>query len=286
MASAVRAAHPGTEIVGCDLRQAPDVDRMVICDLGDRAAVAALMRTEGPGVVFHLAGLLSGSPEEMRRVNVGCTRNLLDAVSASGHNPTVVVAGSAAEYGAVSVGQLPIKESQPLSPLPGYGESKAQQSMLALDYARTGMDVRVGRIFGILGPGMSTTLFVGSVVQQLAQIAANGGRGEIRVGDLGARRDWLDATDIARALLAIADRGSPGAVFNICSGSSIAMHELLARLIAAFGVDVEIVREEGRVRTSDIPDSVGSNLLLRTQTGWEPQVSLEAAIARLAGVSR
>lgn len=286
--AAVRSAWPGVEIAAVDLRPAPEADRVLVGDLSEPRVADAMLAAESPDVVFHLAGLLGGTVEELYDANVRCTENVLAAVAASVPAARVVVTGSAAEYGAVPPAELPVGEDRAPSPLSRYGLSKAWQTACALYHANVGVDVSVGRVFQMLGPGMPESLFAGSVCAQLGRIAAAGGAGEVRVGDLSAARDFLDVSDVADALIAIADEGERGAVYNVCSGESVNMGDLLGMLVDASGLEVAVSHDPERMRPSDVPDSRGSRERITAATGWAPSVpvALSAAAAAREAVGR
>jgi len=56
--------------------------------------------------------------------------------------------------------------------------------------------------------------------------------------------------DVARAYLALLERGEKGAVYNVCSGAGHSLSELLRRLIDCSGVRAEVVRDPERVRAA------------------------------------
>ena len=57
--------------------------------------------------------------------------------------------------------------------------------------------------------------------------------------------------------------------------------DLLDRLVALGGVEVEIRQDPGRFRPSDIPVLVGDPSRLRAATGWEPRIPLDRTLADL-----
>jgi len=100
----------------------------------------------------------------------------------------------------------------------------------------------------------------------------------IRVGNLKARRDFVDVVDACRALLAVATTGTVGEIYNICSGRSVAMETLLTQMIKIAGVPVEVIVEPARLRVADVPDIYGSMEKISRHTGWIPQVSIDASL--------
>src|SRR3954467_13074189 len=130
-------AHPSGEVavVSADLTAAGQPDRLV---------------ATRPGLIFHLAAVVSGEAEadfdKGYRVNLDGTRALLDAVRAAhvadGYRPRLVFASSIAVYGAPLPN--PIPEDFHHTPLTSYGTQKAIDELLLADYTRRGFVDGVG----------------------------------------------------------------------------------------------------------------------------------------------
>jgi len=98
------------------------------------------------------------------------------------------------------------------------------------------------------------------------------------VGNLEARRDFLDVRDAVQAVILLAERGESGEVYNVCSGDAVTIGEVLRRLISIAGVPVEVREDPQRMRPSDNPFVVGDPTKLRERTGWRPAYSLDATL--------
>ena len=99
-----------------------------------------------PDCIFHLAGRARGTPAELTHANVGLMQSLLRALRRTKLRPRLIVAGSAAEYGAAIRDGEPIRETAICAPLSAYGASKHAQTRAALAYAdATGTSVLVAR---------------------------------------------------------------------------------------------------------------------------------------------
>ena len=129
----------------------PEVDRRV-GEITDRRAVKSAV--EGVGTVYHIAAAYREAfhrEEGYRQINVGATRNLLEAAAASGverfvHCSTVGVHGH--------IANPPADESAAFAPADAYQRTKLEAELLALAYGRErGVPVTVARPTAIYGPG-------------------------------------------------------------------------------------------------------------------------------------
>jgi D-erythronate 2-dehydrogenase len=114
-------------------------------DLSDPGAAAKAVAGK-PGMIFHLAGVVSGEAEidleKGYRVNLDGTRALLEAIRAANHQPKVVFTSSIAVYGAPFPQSIP--DDFHLAPLTSYGTQKAICELLLADYSRRGFLDGVG----------------------------------------------------------------------------------------------------------------------------------------------
>jgi GDP-4-dehydro-6-deoxy-D-mannose reductase len=143
----------------------------------------------------------------------------------------------------------------------------------------------VYRGFNQIGPRQDARFVVGSFAQQLAEIA-DGAQPVMHVGNLDAKRDFLDVRDAVRAVLLLAERGESGEVYNVCSGEPVAISDVLRKLIAIAGIDVEIREDPQRMRPSDNPVFFGDSAKVRERTGWRPEFPLEATLRDVYGEAR
>ena len=251
---------------------------MATCELTSVEETRALLRKAMPTHVVHLAGRIShGNWQDLWRANVDTTFGLLEALRSipSAAETRVVIAGSAGEYGAPPR-RGPLLESDALDPVTGYGTVKRAQFLLASAYRHHGLKVIWARIFNVLGPGMPSTLALGSFARQVAQVE-RGEQDAVRVGNIAAKRDYLDARDVASALMALALRGAPGEAYNVCSGHSLAMRAFLARMIALTGRRIRVREESARFKPGDLRDVYGSYRKL-ARLGWRPKIGVDQSL--------
>ena len=150
--------------------------------------------------------------------------------------------------------EVPIKESNPLRPLSPYGVSKVGQDMLGYQYYMSyQMDIVRTRGFNHTGPRRAPVFVCSDFAKQLVDIERGLRPPVIRVGNIDARRDFTDVRDMVRGYWLALEKGKKGAVYNICSGTSHRIGDVLDKLIKITGIDVEVQEDSERLRPSDVP---------------------------------
>lgn len=257
----------------------------VAIDLRDGDAVHQLFTEIEPEVVYHLAALSSvgtswREPSATVNDNIAVSTSILEALRLATPAARTVWASSCEVYGAAT--ELPVEETAALAPESPYAVSKAAGDMLAGVYARAhGLSIVRVRAFNHAGPGQLPIFVVSSIARQAAQARLRGGTStEIVTGNPLSRRDYTDVRDIARAYRMLGRSEVGAGVYNVCSGISVPVQELVsiaASLIAP--IEVEHVVDPARVRAHEVLDSRGSFDRVRAATGWEPRTALRETIA-------
>lgn len=257
-------------------------------DITDRAAVAAMLGQALPDVVVHLAGVASvpvarANPDRAFAVNFTGTLNLAYSLLESCPDALLINAGSSDCYGASFRGGAPLDETAALAPLNTYAASKAAADLtLGALAAESGLRVVRLRSFNHTGPGQSPAYVIPAFAAQIANIQAGAQPPVIQVGNLTAERDFLDVRDIAAAFAAIiGKRGTlePGAIFNLASGTPRRVGDILAGLIAASGMEIEVKTDPERFRPVDIQRACGNAGKARAQLGWAPAIPFEQTLS-------
>ena len=250
-------------------------------DLLDRDRVETLVREIQPQWVFHLAALSSpaaswGDPAATIATNAGLEANLLAALVKQKPMPRVVVVGSADEYGQPVGGARRLDEATPLRPLSPYGVSKVTQDLLALQYYLShGLAAIRVRPFNHAGPRQAPTFAVASFAQQIARIERGKQPPVLKVGNLEARRDFTDVRDIVRAYLLAAEKGKPGDVYNIGSGTATRLREIVAMLLKMTRTRITLEVDPTRKHAVEAEVYVCDARRFQRLTGWRPKIGLE-----------
>jgi len=251
-------------------------------DLLDAEATRRAVAEAAPDVLYHLAAKASvgRSWEDPRRAlteNVTMTLNVLEAVGAEAPDATVVVVGTGEVYGPPQ--RLPVTEDAPLQPQNPYAVSKASAELLAGFYADAhGCEVIRTRAFNHAGPRQSPIYAIASFARQIAE-GRRRGENPVRVvtGNPDVRRDFTDVRCVARAYRLLAAR-APAGVYNVCSGVTPSIREIVTLLGEVGGVRVEHVIDPNLVRDHEVMEIRGAHDRLTDATGWEPVIPFQRTL--------
>lgn len=237
-------------------------------DLLDEVALQAAVAQAAPTVVFHLAAIAfvgHGSAQDFYRVNIGGTRNLLQALAALPVLPTkVVLASSANVYGNAAAGQL--AESTPWQPANDYAVSKAAMEMMARLW-QDKLPLVVTRPFNYTGLGQSPDFLVAKIVDHFRRRASR-----IELGNLQVWRDFSDVRDVVRAYRLLAEHCPPGETVNICSGHSLSLLEVVEMASRLSGHQLDVVVNPAFVRANEVQTLYGdASHLARLLGNWTPR---------------
>jgi dTDP-glucose 4,6-dehydratase len=141
------------------------------------------------------------------------------------HVSTDEVYGSLAEGSAV--------ENYPLEPNSPYAASKAASDLLARSYFVThGLDVRTTRCCNNYGKYQFPEKVIPVFVNKL-----NSGEKLPIYGDGRNVREWIHVSDHARGIHTVLEKGKPGEIYNIGTGSHLSNNDLASEIIRLMGLN-------------------------------------------------
>jgi CDP-glucose 4,6-dehydratase len=259
-------------------------DRCTLVE-GSLTDIASLRRALGAHdvrSVYHLGaqtqvGVANRSPFETWETNIRGTYSLLEAIRERGGVERVVVASSDKAYGAHE--NLPYREDFALQPSFPYDVSKAATDMIARSYAATyDMPVAVTRLANVYGPG---DVNWARVIPDTARALVRGERPVIR-SDGTPERDYIYVEDAADAYLAVADSlddpAQRGRAWNAGSGVPLSVLEVVRRLIAISGRDVEPDIQGTGVPHGEIDRQFLDPTAMRWELGWTPRWDFDSGL--------
>jgi nucleoside-diphosphate-sugar epimerase len=273
-----RAAGMSVVTAGRSALPGPGSHQLVDLALAGQDQIAAMLAAAAPDVVVNCAGLTSGRPEELAAVNITGTCALARAMLAARLPARLVHLGSAAEYGGAEPGD-PVTESTPARPVSMYGVTKLAGTQLVGLARAAGLSAVVLRIFNPVGPGAPEGSLPGRLAGQLRRSLAGGGR--VQLGPLDAVRDFVDARDVASAVLAAAAASAlPHAVLNIGSGRGVPVRSLVKELAAIAGCSCPVEEDAaGSPRSSGLDWQQADISCAVADLGWLPRRDLGTSLA-------
>ena len=276
------------DVFGIDIRK-PAFDTTVYAsriniqfrevNLLDGQGLKAVLEEFRPQYILHLASFSSVAfswqhPEESFVNNTNIFLNLTSALKELELPCRVLSIGSSEEYGNVSKEQLPLREDMLLKPVSPYAVARVSQEMLSKVFVDSyHLDIILTRSFNHIGPWQDERFVVPSFIRRILDIKENGAsEGTIETGDTTIIRDFVDVRDVVNAYYMLLMDGTPGEIYNICSGTQIALSEIIDQIADIVGLRVATRVNPEFVRPNDNRIVVGSHDKLTKELGWEPVI--------------
>lgn len=263
-----------------------DVVRWCSMDILDASAMRELIASFRPTHVIHLAAIshvptANRNPQLVWSVNLLGTLNLLEALKYETPDAVLLFASSSETYGRSFLQGEPLTEKAELQPRNPYAATKAAAEQMLVQYVETGLRIIRARPFNHIGPGQTEDFVVPAFAAQIARIEARIQLPIMKVGNLEAKRDFLDVQDVANAYISLLENAADlpnGAAFNIASGTERSIHSILIELKALSNAEFSIEEDPERLRPSDTPIAMGNSDKLRQATGWTPQLDWDQTL--------
>lgn len=282
----VAMVHPGEEDLANLASILPQL-RVERADVGDAECLPRVIRDIKPDRIYHLAAMSSPSesfqdPRLTYEVNFIGTLNLLTAVRRLELDCRILHVSSAEVYGSVRSEQLPLREQTPFCPSSPYAGSKAAAELLTVQFFQSyGMPIIRARPFNHTGARQSAAFVCSNFARQIAEVDAGLRPASITVGNLKVRRDFSDVRDIVRGYHLLLEKGEPGEVYQLGSGHSIPIGEILQILIGLSSQAIQVVVDESRIRRAEALEIWGATEKAEQAVGWKPLYSLETTLGAL-----
>lgn len=255
-------------------------------DLGDAAAVFALMEELRPERVFHVAAVhhasdvpLTADPvlwRAMTTVNFIATTHLIQAILAVVPRARLVYAASSQMYRGGEGGRM-IDENTPRDPPTWYGLTKSW-SVDAIRFARErhGLHGASAILFNHESERRPETFVSRKITRAAARIAKGSGE-TLRLRNIGAMADWCDAIDVVDAMVRMAEAEEP-ADCVVGSGVLSRVRDMVEAAFTAAGLDwrAHVVFDEDAARPT-----VRADISRIRRLGWEPRTSIADVIRRM-----
>jgi GDPmannose 4,6-dehydratase len=258
---------------------------VVELDLAQDASLESLLGEFQPHEFYNLAARASGcelwtNPLAMGQINGLSVTRMLDTICKVSPGTRFCQASSSEMFG--NAVQVPQTESTPLSPRNPYGAAKAYAHWITRNYREGHHLFACSAIFYNHESPRRGREFVTRKVSHAAAQISLGLTGELRLGDLDARRDWGFAGDYMDAMWRMLQQPEPDD-YVIASGETHSVRELCEIAFSCVGLDYRdyVVQDRDYIRGADTALLVGSPAKAQRVLGWRPTMPFEQLVRTL-----
>lgn len=231
---------------------------------------------EGASFIYHAAARTYvpdawDDPEGFYRVNALGTVRVLEQAR---RHAVPICYLSAYVYGTPK--RLPISETQEPVPNNPYAFSKFMGEEACRFYNRSfGLPTRIFRIFNLYGEGQPETFLIPTILGQALDVSVD----RIAVADLAPRRDYVHVDDAVAALV-LAPTLPLGGTYNIGSGHSLSVEDVIRAVLIAAGKE-KPYSGDARRRPGEIMDVIADISAIARDGGWTPRIPFEEGLRSL-----
>jgi len=253
-----------------------DISFMTL-NLTDKNAVKRAVKKIQPDRIFHLASKTNVERgfrplDEMLKVNLGGTMNLLSALDAASYD-CFVNTGTCEEYGD---NKAPFTEDQPPSPVSAYSASKAASTLFCSMYHRTiGCPIVTLRPFLTYGPMQGEGMLIPDLVSSSL-------RGEsIKMTRGEQTREFNYVSDIVDGYIKAGSiKKAVGEVINIGNGTEYKVRDVAERIVSIVGGKSKPKFGALPYRPGEVMHFYCDNRKAKRILGWSPKVGLDEGLRR------
>lgn len=225
-------------------------------------AVAQEVAQFAPQAVVHLAAISfvgHTDASAFYSVNVVGTTNLLAALAALDPHQRphkVLLASSANVYG--NCAASPITELQAPAPVNHYAASKLAMEHMAATYFDQ-LPIVITRPFNYTGPGQAASFVIPKIVAHFAERRAT-----LLLGNLHVEREYNDVAMVCAAYLQLIEHGQPGETYNVCSGQTYTLQQVITLLQKITGHTLSVEVNPAFVRANEVHRLCGDPAKLKS----------------------
>jgi nucleoside-diphosphate-sugar epimerase len=261
--------------------------RALVCDVSDAINVARAIASVKPDGIIHLAGTsrphaANAEPLTAYQSIVTGWANMLDAVRRVVPRARLLLASACEVYGRAAGDERPLTEDTAPAPVNTFGSLKVTAESIARTFfLNYHTNITIVRPFHYLGAGQSDDFFFGSVAKRLAEWDPAAHDGRLQLPDLDFRRDLLHVSDVVEAYAYLLEEGRPNEVYNICSGRTWTVREIVELIVQAANRNVAVSELPADGDDGQIPWLCGDNSKISSEFGWQPRQTIEQAVTEL-----
>lgn len=254
-------------------------ERITICggDIIDLSSLKKALSIANPDYIIHLAAYgayhYQTEPEKIIEVNVGGTKNLLEA-SKNIPYKCFINTGTSSEYG---FKDKSMKEDDYCDPVSYYAVSKLAGTHLCKVFAcLNNKPITTFRLFSVYGPYEEPTRFIPTIIKALIK------KESIKLTSGNQRRDFIYVDDVSDAYMRALALGKKiqGEIFNIGTGHEYTNDEVVKMLFRSTESKTRIQKGAYPKRMWDAPHWRADISHARKILKWHPHYSLDKGLKK------
>ena len=265
--------------------------RMASAAINDFRSVLQLLAKVQPDEIYNLAGQTSvglsfEQPVETLDSIAGGTLNILEALRFLNRPVKFYNAASSECFG--EAGEHPADEETPFRPRSPYAVAKATAFWEVANYREAyGLFACSGLLFNHESPLRPERFVTQKIVAGACRIAAEGGEGQLKLGNLGVERDWGWAPEYVDAMWRMLQQ-ERAEDYVIATGETRPLQDFVARAFACVGLDwrEHVVSDKAFLRPTDLQKGWANPGKAARQLGWAAQNKLDDVVRRMVEAQR
>lgn len=187
--------------------------------------------------------------------------------------------GTSELYGSVNA---PAREDDPIRPTSPYAASKAAGDMYLISIANTlNFPMNLVRPSNAYAPGQQ----LHRILPRAVVCGLSGRKLPLHGGGV-AKKSYIHATDLARAIHLVAQKADLGKVYNVGPKDPVAIRDLVEMAAADMGLSLEQLCDITPARFGEDWIYWLDSSAIANDLGWKPEIDLKAGVADMVGWGR
>lgn len=224
------------------------------CNINDKEALVKVLKKIQPDYIIHLAAIsfvMHADIEEIYKVNVIGTQNLLDASIEVKHNlKKIILASSATVYG--NQDSTVLNENMCPNPLNHYGISKLAMEFVAKTYFEK-LPIIITRPFNYTAPGHGEQFVIPKIARAFINKQEN-----LELGNLNVYREYNSIYFVCEVYFKLMKSATTSEIVNIASGQTHSLNEIILLFEQATNHKLKVKINPNFVRKDEIERLAGN----------------------------
>jgi len=258
--------------------------KLEYADLTDLSSLIQVMSKIKPDEVYNLAAqshvrISFDQPIYTANVTGLGALNVLEAVRLIVSNARVYQASSSEMFGNCIDSDGYQRETTPMNPVSPYGCAKVYAYNISRNYRHSyNMFISNGILFNHESPRRGTNFVTNKVCKEAVKIKLGLSK-ELKLGNLGATRDWGHAKDYVKAMWEILQLDKPDD-FVCSTGISHSVAELCDYVFTSLDMDYKdyVILDQKFLRPEELHNLKGDSTKLIQRTDWTHDYTFESML--------